>query len=219
MKLNLNSPLLRLSVELTADQIVELAKNAIAMAAWGACQEEVPAESDAKEPAADEPEQEPAQIWGGETAEGSTEQIAESEGEDLRAVGTPALTTSCGDTNHCASAQGTGSSKKEGPGMEKPSADAPAKAGYTGFMHLKCDLCDQVKDFCAKKPIDYFICDLGHRTPLANIRKIGFRCECGKWFCYQTNLQDEIITMDCFSCGSPIDLEWNRKKQVYEKMK
>lgn len=65
MKLNLNSPLLRLSVELTADQVVELAKNAIAMATWGACQEEVPAESDAKEQAADKPEQEPPQIWGG----------------------------------------------------------------------------------------------------------------------------------------------------------
>ena len=90
---------------------------------------------------------------------------------------------------------------------------------YKGFLHMKCAHCGEIKTFCAKVPIDHYACKCGWHTPLKSMRQIGFLCECGKWFEYRTNLEDEIITMECFSCGSPIDLEWHQREQKYVRMR
>ena len=176
MRVEIRSPLVRLSVDLTADQVIVLAREAIDMAA------------DMDEEEADDgiivegfvpPEPEPPPQ--SETLTAEAEEVA--------------------------------------PVVEEPTTPAVKPRKYSGFLHLRCAHCGEVKTFCAKVPIERYICGCGKKTLLGELHKIGFQCECGKWYEYRTNLADEIITMNCFACGSPVDLEWNRKCREYTKMR
>lgn len=207
MKLNMSSPLVRLSVELTPEQVATLVKAAVDMAAGEETQNEDADENVVEGFVSREPD-----------PDDETEDADEPESDGVPEP--PPPQSSCMQSSWSDSGNRGGGVKPEPPAEvpeSEPAAEEPKK--FSGFLHLRCRHCSSVKSFCAKAPIDSFQCNYGHRTELRGLRKIQFNCECGKFFRYQTNLEDDVITMDCFTCGSPVDLEWNRKKQAYEKMK
>lgn len=87
---------------------------------------------------------------------------------------------------------------------------------YTGFIWARCDSCGKEKGFCAKLPISYHKCECGHKTLLRNLRPAFVRCKCGREFKYKTNIQDQVFTIPCLSCGSPVDLELNKDWTAYK---
>lgn len=99
---------------------------------------------------------------------------------------------------------------------KKEDAPSPvAKPEFKGFLYIKCEECGKFKGFMPKSPISEYRCDCGHTTPLKDMRVLKAECKCGQKFKYLTNAKDNVISMDCFNCGSPIDLEYHDKKQEY----
>lgn len=86
---------------------------------------------------------------------------------------------------------------------------------YKGFLLIKCQHCGMLKGFCAKTPIDTYICDCGGKTPIQNMVHATAVCECGKTWTYRTNARDQTLEINCIQCGSPIDLTWNARKVMY----
>lgn len=79
-----------------------------------------------------------------------------------------------------------------------PSVNADKDQGpYRGFLLIRCEECGEVKGYCAKR------------------ETYSFRCKCGKEFRYKTNLTDQRYTHTCLDCGSPVDLEVNRRGTAY----
>ena len=90
--------------------------------------------------------------------------------------------------------------------------------GYKGFLLIKCRECGELKGFCAKERTKQYRCSCGGVTPLEHLHPAFLRCECGKNWKYRTNITDPIIEYNCLECGAPVDLFYNEKKHVYEKM-
>lgn len=87
--------------------------------------------------------------------------------------------------------------------------------GFTGFLHLVCEECGETKTFCTKQPTTAFKCKCGHETPLRDLLPIHVTCKCGKTSKYKTNSTKMAFTMNCLDCGSPVDLELNRRGTAY----
>lgn len=100
----------------------------------------------------------------------------------------------------------------------KPNEDQ-TETDYKGFLYIKCEACGNTKGFCAKTPIKEARCDCGHATPLKDLKPLYVHCKCGESFKYRTNLTDDTATINCIKCGSPVDLEYHGKKNVYETIK
>ena len=96
-----------------------------------------------------------------------------------------------------------------------PKAPEPQKAEFRGFLHLKCEECGKFKSFMPKTPISKYKCDCGHITHLENMAVMRVNCKCGAQFKYLTNALDSQLSIDCYSCGSPVDLEYHERKQEY----
>lgn len=91
--------------------------------------------------------------------------------------------------------------------------------GYKGFLIVKCQHCGEVKGFCSKVPPKYYKCEhCGESTDLKGLRKAFVNCECGKRYKYQTNITDNVFDYNCISCGYPVPLQYNAKKNVYQTM-
>ena len=86
-------------------------------------------------------------------------------------------------------------------------------AGYKGFLYIQCESCKQTKGFMPKTPITRFSCDCGHVTQLHDLVPLHITCKCGSHFKYMTNMEDDMFTMDCHNCQSPVDLEFNKKSE------
>lgn len=107
------------------------------------------------------------------------------------------------------------------PRVVIPQADTkpkqePTAAGYKGFLHIKCGSCGKVKGFCVKNHITEHRCECGNVEALVDLKPMYVNCKCGEQFKYMTNMTDGVISIDCISCGSPVDLELNEKKRVYQ---
>lgn len=90
--------------------------------------------------------------------------------------------------------------------------------GYKGFLIVKCEHCGEEKGYCSKVPLRYHKCQCGESTKLTGLRKVFIRCECGSSYKYQTNITDDHFTFNCLNCGSPVELQYNSKKNVYQNM-
>lgn len=88
-------------------------------------------------------------------------------------------------------------------------AEAP-KPTYTGFLYMRCESCGKEKGYCAKVPISHHKCECGHLTELSSVKPARVLCECGGDFTYKTNIQDRSFTINCLSCGTPVDLGMNK---------
>ena len=112
---------------------------------------------------------------------------------------------------------------KAGPQPEKGKADeqpeAEPQAGtstYKGFLLIKCEHCGEVKGFCAKIPASRNACSkCGKVTELRGLKPLHLKCKCGSEFTYRTNMTDETFDWPCLNCGSPVDLELNRRGDTY----
>ena len=96
--------------------------------------------------------------------------------------------------------------------------EPPTKIEFKGFLYLKCDKCGKFKGFMPKNPISRYRCNCGHTSVLKDMRVMRVDCKCGQKFKYLTNAKDSTISIDCFTCGSPIDLEYHERKQEYVTM-
>lgn len=88
--------------------------------------------------------------------------------------------------------------------------------GYKGFLYIKCSKCGEVKAFCSKAPLKYCQCGCGNREELHDLVPVYPRCECGRTYKYLTNMEEAVFDIDCVNCGSPMSVQWNAKKRVYE---
>lgn len=102
--------------------------------------------------------------------------------------------------------------EKKEPERSKKTQDTK----YKGFLHLRCSDCGEIRSFCAKVPISRYKCACGGETLLKNLMEMQVQCRCcGRGYKYQTNLTEQQITMACFNCGAPVDLELHDKKDEY----
>ena len=86
---------------------------------------------------------------------------------------------------------------------------------YRGFLYLKCEECGKQKGFMPKIPITKYRCDCGHITYLKDMKAMRVSCKCGAKFKYTTNIKDSTVSIDCYNCGSPVDLEYHERKHEY----
>lgn len=105
------------------------------------------------------------------------------------------------------------------PAPKEPKKGIPkestSKPGFSGFLYIKCEECGQFKAFMPKAPLTKYHCDCGHTTHLEVMTPMKVNCKCGKQFKYLTNALDSVISIDCLSCGSPVDLEYHGKCKEY----
>lgn len=83
-------------------------------------------------------------------------------------------------------------------------------------MLIKCEHCGKVRGFCSKTPITSSKCDCGGRTELHGLKRAFLKCsKFGNQFKYQTNITDEVFDYSCLNCGSPVDLQLNKRGDTY----
>lgn len=87
--------------------------------------------------------------------------------------------------------------------------------GYRGFLHVKCQVCGKVKDYCVKETITEANCTCGEKIPLKNLKPMYVKCNCGKDFRYYTNMTDERFTCKCISCRSRVKIRMNTRGTAY----
>lgn len=94
----------------------------------------------------------------------------------------------------------------------------PAKMKYRGFLYIKCAECGAAKGFRMKKESDHYHCDnCGARTEFENpLVPLFVNCECGGAFRYLTNMTDPMFDINCLECGTPVAVQWNEHKGLYE---
>jgi hypothetical protein len=86
---------------------------------------------------------------------------------------------------------------------------------YRGFLLIKCKHCGKLKGFCAKNNITEYTCDCGEKTELHDLKPAFLKCKCGGDYKYKTNATDERFEYNCLSCGSPVDMELNSRRNTY----
>lgn len=87
---------------------------------------------------------------------------------------------------------------------------------YRGFLLIKCPVCGKLRGFCAKQPITSSICrECGHDIKLHDLLPVHLKCKCGSDFTYKTNVTEPTFDYPCLKCGSPVDLELNRRGTAY----
>ena len=111
---------------------------------------------------------------------------------------------------------GGGRSTAEKPTRKVTGERPTAPRTYKGFLYIKCAKCGHIHAFCAKVPMDVYRCgECGGRTPLDNMVPLRITCECGARHNYLTNVVMDQMDVTCFTCGSPVAVEWNEKLQKY----
>lgn len=83
--------------------------------------------------------------------------------------------------------------------------------GYKGFLFLRCQMCGVEHAFSIKTPVNDYVCvQCGSVTALDKLHKARFRCECGKEWRYQTNIDERLLEVPCISCNSPMVAEQDK---------
>lgn len=103
-------------------------------------------------------------------------------------------------------------SKTAEPKQPEPQREPEA---YKGFLIIKCEHCGEIRAFCAKTPITQNTCKCGHATELHDLKPLHLKCKCGSTFNYRTNITDNAFDWPCLNCGSPVDLELNKRGDTY----
>ena len=100
------------------------------------------------------------------------------------------------------------------PEPKKPEPQREPEA-YKGFLIIRCEQFGEIRAFCAKTPITRNTCKCGHTTELHDLKPLHLKCKCGSTFNYRTNVTDGTFEWPCLNCGSPVDLELNRRGDTY----
>jgi hypothetical protein len=89
--------------------------------------------------------------------------------------------------------------------------------GYSGRLLILCPKCGTMKGFYTQNNLRQYICNTcGERTPLENLKRAYFNCECGARHRYMTNVYAKLFEVDCFNCGRPMQAEWSKKHCCYQ---
>ena len=98
-----------------------------------------------------------------------------------------------------------------------PAVRKPKQEGvYKGFLLIECEDCGKVRGFYAKNPQSVYYCDCGCQTNLEGLRPMFPKCvKCGSTFKYMTNVESPTLTYNCLDCGSPINLELNKRGDTF----
>lgn len=101
---------------------------------------------------------------------------------------------------------------------DKPYKKLDGLHQYKGFLHVKCPECGDIRGFCAKEPMEGFHCfECGADIPFTDkLVPLYIDCQCGRGFKYMTNITDDMFDIDCIECGSPVAVQYNTKKKIYE---
>ena len=86
---------------------------------------------------------------------------------------------------------------------------------YRGFLLIKYPACGKLHGFCAKKPTSAYRCSCGETTELRGLLPAHLKCKYGSEFTYKTNVAEQTFDYPCLKCGSPVDLELNRRGTAY----
>ena len=107
--------------------------------------------------------------------------------------------------------------KKDNVWRKKEYPPRPHINGRRGGLLIKCDKCGKIKGFCAKESTTEFWCTCGEKSELPErLTQAILRCECGSIWKYRTNATDDVIEYNCISCGVPVDMQYNQKRNRYE---
>lgn len=92
---------------------------------------------------------------------------------------------------------------------------------HGGFLYIKCEHCGNERAYCQKQSSEYSICTkCGSRTYFGEtLRQLYLTCECGQKSRYHTNMTEEMFDINCISCGSPVAVKYNQKRNCYETIK
>lgn len=92
--------------------------------------------------------------------------------------------------------------------------------GYTGRLLILCPKCGTMKGFYTQHNLSQYICNAcGERTPLENLKRAYFNCECGARYKYMTNVYEKMFEYGCFRCGRPVQVEWSKKHCCYQSIR
>lgn len=98
---------------------------------------------------------------------------------------------------------------------EKQPEEAREPEEYKGFLLIKCEKCGKIRGFCAKTPTNKHRCECGHITELHDLKRAYLECKCGGRYKYNTNVTDDTFDYPCLNCGSPVDMELNKRRNAY----
>lgn len=111
----------------------------------------------------------------------------------------------------------------EQPVLKEPAEQKPYKKlqglhAYKGFLYIRCPECGTVKGFCTKELQEGCHCfECGADIPFTEeLVPLYVNCQCGRYFRYMTNMSDEVFDINCIDCGSPVAVQYNAKKKIYE---
>ena len=92
---------------------------------------------------------------------------------------------------------------------------------YKGFLYIHCPECGAEKGQCSKKGMHSIHCDnCGCNEEFTEpLIPMYVNCECGGRYKYMTNKKEEMFDIPCLSCGAPVPIRYNRKKNIYETIK
>lgn len=91
---------------------------------------------------------------------------------------------------------------------------------YHGALCIKCEKCGKIHTFSTKKEFTHALCECGHKTFFTEpLRPLWINCECGGRRRYLTNLTESLADVECFRCGAPVTVSWNRSRHCYQTVK
>ena len=100
-------------------------------------------------------------------------------------------------------------------GEEKQPEETREPDEYRGFLLIKCEKCGKIKGFCTKTTTSRHRCECGHLTELKDLKRAYLECKCGGHYKYNTNITDDVFDFPCLNCGSPVDMELNKRRNTY----
>ena len=92
---------------------------------------------------------------------------------------------------------------------------------YKGFLYIRCPECGAEKGQCSKNGMHSIHCDnCGCNEEFTEpLIPMYVNCECGGSYKYMTNKKEEMFDIPCLSCGTPVPIRYNWKKNIYETIK
>ncbi len=86
-----------------------------------------------------------------------------------------------------------------------------------GFMLIQCQKRGETRAFYTRDNLEEYRCRAcGEYTPLERLGYFIQECPCcEETHRYMTNVQDDVLTLNCISCGAPVDIEWDGRRRHY----
>lgn len=119
----------------------------------------------------------------------------------------------------------------EGSPYQEPSADEDAPVVWEnpdfeppviapkGFLWVKCPVCGEQDGFSSKHELQSYHCKAcgEYSSFVKPLSRLHVNCSvCRKVFRYFTNMDEPVFDIPCLGCETPVTVEFNEKKRLYE---